>query len=67
MLHCSHLNERLEFGMESVAILSHSFINSGGRIIPCRTALVDLGLNDIDPGLSNSKFICEISISVTFF
>ena len=31
MLHCSHLNERLEFGMESVAILSHSFINSGGR------------------------------------
>jgi len=53
--------------MESVAILSHSFINSGGRIIPCRTALVDLGLNDIDPGLSNSKFICEISISVTFF
>jgi hypothetical protein len=43
MLHCSHLNERLEFGMESVAILSHSFINSGGKIIPCRTALVDLG------------------------
>lgn len=51
MLHCSHLNERLEFGMESAAILSHSFINSRGRIIPCRTALVDLGLNDIDPGM----------------
>ncbi len=42
MLHCSHLNERLEFGMESVAILSHSFINHQGRIIPCRSALVDL-------------------------
>ena len=52
MLHCSHLNERLEFGMETVAILSHSFINHGGRIIPCRTALVDLGLNDVDPGLA---------------
>ena len=58
MLHCSHLNERLEFGMESVAILSHSFINSGGRIIPCRTALVDLGLNDVDPGLAPEGARC---------
>ena len=58
MLHCSHLNERLEFGMESVAILSHSFINSGGKIIPCRTALVDLGLEDVDPGLSPEGSRC---------
>ena len=59
MLHCSHLNERLEFGMESVAILSHSFINSGGRIIPCRTALVDLGINDVDPGLAPEGARCD--------
>ena len=59
MLHCSHLNERLEFGMESVAILSHSFINSGGRIIPCRTALVDLGINDVDPGLAPEGAKCD--------
>ena len=59
MLHCSHLNERLEYGMESVAILSHSFINSGGRIIPCRTALVDLGLNDVDPGLAPDGASCS--------
>ncbi len=58
MLHCSHLNERLEFGMESVSILSHSFINSGGRIIPCRSALVDLGLNDKDPGLAPEGARC---------
>ena len=58
MLHCTHLNEQLEFGMESVAILSHSFINSGGRIIPCRTALVDLGLNQIDPGLAPEGAKC---------
>lgn len=58
MLHCQHLNERLEFGMESVAILSHSFINSGGRIIPCRTALVDLGIDDVDPGLSPEGARC---------
>lgn len=51
LLHCSHLNERLEFGMESVAVLSHSFFNVDGKIIPCRTANVDLGLQDVDPGL----------------
>jgi len=58
MLHCRHLNERLEFGMESVAILSHSFINNGGSIIPCRTAIVDLGLNEVDPGLAPDGAKC---------
>lgn len=52
MLHCRHLNERLEFGMESVALLAHSFINYRGSIIPCRTAIIDLGLQTIDPGLT---------------
>ncbi|KAK9501459.1 hypothetical protein O3M35_012175 [Rhynocoris fuscipes] len=58
MLHCMHLNEKLEFGMESVSILSHSFINAGGSIIPCRTAIVDLGLNEIDPGLAPDGAKC---------
>lgn len=52
MLHCRHLNERLEFGMESVAVLSHSFMNYRGSIIPCRTAIVDLGLQATDPGMT---------------
>ena len=65
MLHCQHLNERLEFGMESVAILSHSFINSGGKIIPCRTALVDLGIDDVDPGLAPEGARCgEYSLCI---
>lgn len=34
-----------------MAILSHSFFNVDGKIIPCRTANVDLGLQDVDPGL----------------
>lgn len=59
MLHCKHLNERLEFGMESVATLSHSFLNSGGEIIPCRTAMVDLGLNQVDPGLVPDGAKCD--------
>lgn len=58
MLHCKHLNERLEFGMESVAILSHSFINLKGSIVPCRTAIVDLGINQIDPGLAPDGAKC---------
>ncbi|KAF5288635.1 hypothetical protein FQA39_LY15330 [Lamprigera yunnana] len=58
MLHCKHLNERLEFGMESVAILSHSFINVKGSVVPCRTALVDLGINQIDPGLAPDGAKC---------
>ncbi|KAJ2941520.1 hypothetical protein O0L34_g14565 [Tuta absoluta] len=51
MLHCRHLNEILEFGMDSVAQLSAIFINNNGTIIPCRTAIIDLGLSDVDPGL----------------
>lgn len=58
MLHCKHLNERLEFGMESVAILSQSFINNGGKIIACRSAMVDLGLNQVDPGLAPDGAKC---------
>ncbi|KAK5644416.1 hypothetical protein RI129_005716 [Pyrocoelia pectoralis] len=58
MLHCRHLNERLEFGMESVAILSHSFINVKGSVVPCRAALVDLGINQIDPGLAPDGAKC---------
>ncbi|XP_024936313.1 uncharacterized protein LOC107263145 isoform X2 [Cephus cinctus] len=58
MLQCKHLNERLEFGMESVAILKHNFINNGKEIIACRTAIVDLGLNQVDPGLTPDGAKC---------
>ncbi|XP_018901177.2 uncharacterized protein Meltrin [Bemisia tabaci] len=58
MLHCQHLNERLEFGMESVAILSHSYFNNEGIIIPCRSAIVDLGLTEVDPGLAPNGAKC---------
>lgn len=58
MLHCKHLNERLEFGMESVSILSHSFLNHKGSIVACRTAIVDLGINEVDPGLAPDGAKC---------
>ncbi|XP_039294126.1 uncharacterized protein LOC111052645 [Nilaparvata lugens] len=63
MLHCKHLNEKLEFGMESVAILSHSFISSiDNEVIPCRTAIVDLGLNEVDPGLAPDGAKCGVGM-----
>ncbi|CAL4062248.1 unnamed protein product, partial [Meganyctiphanes norvegica] len=58
MLHCKHLNERLEFGMESVSKVSHSFLKSNKRIIPCRVALVDMGLDMVDPGLAPNGAKC---------
>ncbi|XP_060854596.1 disintegrin and metalloproteinase domain-containing protein 9 isoform X2 [Rhopalosiphum padi] len=58
MLQCKHKNERLEFGMETVSTVSHTFINSNGLMIPCRTAIVDLGLNDVDPGLTPDGAKC---------
>ncbi|XP_058977913.1 disintegrin and metalloproteinase domain-containing protein adm-2 isoform X2 [Musca domestica] len=58
MLHCRHLNERLEFGMETAAVLSHSFITHDKDIVPCRAALVDLGLQSTDPGLTPNGAKC---------
>lgn len=58
MLHCKHKNERLEFGMETVSMISHTFINNAGSLIPCRTAIVDLGLNEVDPGLTPNGAKC---------
>lgn len=59
MLQCRHLNERLEFGLESVAVLSHSFITYGGSVVPCRTAVIDLGLDSVDPGLAPDGSKCD--------
>ncbi|XP_030376058.1 disintegrin and metalloproteinase domain-containing protein 12 [Scaptodrosophila lebanonensis] len=58
MLHCIHLNERLEFGMESAAVLSHSYVSHDRKIVACRTALVDLGLQSTDPGLTPNGAKC---------
>jgi len=58
MLQCKHKNERLEFGMETVSIVSYTFINNPASLIPCRTAIVDLGLNEVDPGLTPNGAKC---------
>ena len=60
ILHCQHLNIQLEFGMETNSILSHSFLGMNGKIIPCRTAIIDLGLDTVDPGLVPNGAKCGV-------
>ena len=51
LLHCSHLNEGLKFGIESIADLTDSFVTIDGKIVPCRTANFDHRLQNDSPGL----------------
>lgn len=55
MLHCTHTNERLEFGMYSAAILHKTFITQkegdSKSVLACHSAVIDLGLETVDPGL----------------
>lgn len=59
-LQCRHLNERLEFGMETRAVLAYSYVTSRetNTLIPCRTVTVDFGLQTVDPGLTPNGARC---------
>ncbi|XP_054167219.1 zinc metalloproteinase-disintegrin-like EoMP06 [Oppia nitens] len=74
-LHCFHQSEQLKYGTESAAILARSFIPNKGKVLACRSAMVDLGIDIIDPGLvpngakcgSNSMCINQKCVSVKDF
>ncbi len=59
-LHCTHENERTEFGYGSVVQSAHSVMSVGrDRYVVCNVAHVDLGgPNDTDPGLVPSGAPC---------
>lgn len=57
-LQCVHLNERLEFGMESAAMQGKLYITEKGKTYTCRSVIVDLGLYTMDPGLSPNGAKC---------
>lgn len=51
-LQCEHLNKHLEFGKLFPNNFSRSSVyGMGDRTLHCWTANVELGLNDVDPGL----------------
>jgi hypothetical protein len=51
MLHCTNRNDQLEFGLEATSILSHAFLSVNGSIKACKSAVIDLGLDQADPGM----------------
>ncbi|XP_034488305.1 zinc metalloproteinase-disintegrin-like MTP8 [Drosophila innubila] len=56
MLHCSHFNQRLEFGKVSEFF---GWSSSDGRTtVKCSSVRVDLGLNTIDPGMTPNGAKC---------
>ena len=74
-LHCFHQSEQLKYGTESAAILARSFIPNKGKILACRSAMIDLGVDVTDPGLvpngakcgSNSMCVNQKCVSVKPF
>uniref|UniRef100_A0A0C9R7S6 ADAM9 protein n=1 Tax=Fopius arisanus TaxID=64838 RepID=A0A0C9R7S6_9HYME len=50
-LQCHSDGNSLLFGLESAAVISHSFLMKNTEMVKCRAAIIDLGLNDPDPGL----------------
>lgn len=50
-LHCSHRNEKLEYGPEGAAVISKSIEFRKGKLVSCYSTVIDLGLNESDPGL----------------
>lgn len=58
MLHCIHLNEKIEFGSEAMARQPYTFLTSSKGVLTCRSALVDVGLQSTDPGLTPNGAKC---------
>nr|API81317.1 disintegrin and metalloproteinase domain-containing protein 1 [Hemiscorpius lepturus] len=58
MLQCTHLNERLEFGTPSAAVVSKTFVSVNKKSLRCQTAVIDLGLTSVDPGLTPNGAKC---------
>ncbi|XP_064630043.1 disintegrin and metalloproteinase domain-containing protein 9-like isoform X2 [Lineus longissimus] len=61
MLHCVHLNEKLEFWKEAnTYLMPETFITSAqGKKIPCKSAIMDVGFDMPDPGMVPSGSKCS--------
>lgn len=57
-LHCIHPNEKLRYGPEGAAIISKSRYHNGK--IECYSVIIDLGLDDMDPGLVPNGAKCAL-------
>ncbi|RUS76181.1 hypothetical protein EGW08_016059, partial [Elysia chlorotica] len=60
LLHCVHLNEKLMFWRDNLAIAKKaSFLRRGNSQYVCRSAVLDVGMDMPDPGFSGDGVKCE--------
>ncbi|CAL1542854.1 unnamed protein product [Lymnaea stagnalis] len=60
LLHCVHLNEKLMFWRDNLAIdMRASFLSRGNKQYVCRSAMLDVGLDMPDPGFVPDGSKCE--------
>lgn len=60
LLHCVHLNEKLMFWRDNLAIdMRASFLSRGNKQYVCRSAMLDVGLDMPDPGFVPDGAKCE--------
>lgn len=60
LLHCVHLNEKLMFWRDNLAIAKRaSFLTRGNSQYVCRSAMLDVGLDMPDPGFAGDGVKCE--------
>ncbi|XP_011304121.1 disintegrin and metalloproteinase domain-containing protein 28 [Fopius arisanus] len=51
-LHCQPPDGiRFQFGADGDVTVRHAYVNSGNTFASCKTAVVDMGTRDVDPGL----------------
>ncbi|XP_028968697.1 zinc metalloproteinase-disintegrin-like atrolysin-A [Galendromus occidentalis] len=60
-LHCTYVTERLEYGMLSASKLSRFFLRTEKETHTCRSAMVDLGPTDPDPGQAPDGAACGVN------
>ncbi|XP_074642564.1 zinc metalloproteinase-disintegrin-like MTP8 isoform X2 [Tubulanus polymorphus] len=59
MLHCDHRNEKLMFWKKTfVYLMGDTFLGRGSRRIACKYAILDVGLDMPDPGMTPSGTKC---------
>ncbi|XP_025094501.1 disintegrin and metalloproteinase domain-containing protein 12-like [Pomacea canaliculata] len=60
LLHCVHLNEKLMFWRDNLALdMRANFLTRGNTQYVCRSAMLDVGLDMPDPGLVPDGAKCE--------
>lgn len=68
MVHCTRLSKRLEFSEASLSDIFTTSIMINRTVLVCASAIVDIGINKIDPGLTPDGAPCGVEkVKFCFF